>query len=60
MTGIVKKSDIIKLLWKHSYGDWNNGNLGEYAESFDDYPTYLASVLLDHYKMEKKGLKFRK
>lgn len=54
------KKQIVKLLWKHSYGAWRNGELGEFAEQFDEYPDYLAQVLLDHFIIEKRDIILRK
>lgn len=53
----VSKKQIVDLLWKHSYGNWNNDNLGEYATSVDIYPDYLANILHKYFIIYKRNVK---
>lgn len=51
---LASGKDIKKLLWKYSYGEWNSGNLGDFAYEFDEYPDFLAQVLLDHFLIQHR------
>jgi hypothetical protein len=51
------KKELIKLIEKYSYGRFRNGEIGQ---EFDEYPDYLATVILDHFKLEKITLAVRK
>lgn len=55
----VSAREIKKFLWANSYGKWNNGNLGDFAEEFDEYPDFLVQVLLDHFQIFRKEIKLR-
>lgn len=55
----VTKNRIVKLLNEHSYGNFRNGNLSDYANEFEFYPDYLANVLRDHFIISKRELNLR-
>jgi len=47
----ITKTKIKNLLWKFSYGEWNNGNLPEDVyEKYETYPDFLTDKLLEALK----------
>lgn len=56
----VSQKQVASLLWKHTHRQWEKGILGEYANSFEEYPEYLATILKDYFNIYKRSIESNK
>lgn len=63
---LVTKKELVKLLWKYSFGQYRGNELPEIAKlGFEDadenkYPEFLAQIMLDKFVITKREVSPRK